>query len=164
MLTTRPGYPGSWQAGRKVRRNPLVFVGKVCLPPAKKWQETGRQDKEPEDARSTYRAVTAVSWQASCSLASSLSRPCLLVGGTARGAAQVLAGQSHQPRIVMFPKGLRCLVVAGLKPVDQRTHGPPRRHYLLETWGGCLMALPNRKIDQESRFISDSYTLSDTPW
>ena len=40
-----------WWRGKKNTHNPLVVVGKVCLPPAKKWQKTGRQDKEPEDAR-----------------------------------------------------------------------------------------------------------------
>jgi hypothetical protein len=46
-----PECPYRWQAGKKNTRNPLVFAGKVCLPRAKKWQEPGRQDKEPDDAR-----------------------------------------------------------------------------------------------------------------
>jgi hypothetical protein len=50
MLATGPRYPDWWQAGRKNTANPFVFVGNVCLPAAKTWQGSGRQDQAPEEA------------------------------------------------------------------------------------------------------------------
>jgi len=54
----------------------------------------------------------------------------LLVGGAARCAAQALAGQPDQARVVALPQRLGRRVVASPEVLDQRSHGPRGGHHL----------------------------------
>src|SRR5262245_28431912 len=51
----------------------------------------------------------------------------LLVGGAAGCALKSLAGEVHQPGVVVLPQGLGRLVVARLQPLDQGGDRPRRR-------------------------------------
>jgi hypothetical protein len=54
----------------------------------------------------------------------------LFVGEAPQCASQTLACQSYQPRVVALQQRLGRLVVAGLRVLNQRGHGPRRRHRL----------------------------------
>ena len=65
MLAAGPEGPCRWQADTNSTRNPLVFVGKDCLPAAKTWQADWQTGPGAEDAcgggqaQSTMRITTS---------------------------------------------------------------------------------------------------------